>query len=283
MAADDIAAAQLETINLSSAGHFSVAENATTQIEPQLFSSADAMLSETDRLRMGDDPLELQKGFLPAGEVYSLAVHISGKATTAFPKGIRGADKSLQLTSTERLAVTLVADTDLLSDRLWVQVQNFFGRRLASPWAENGELIANLADYLTGSSDLISLYARGRYSRPFTKVEKLRRQAEQRFLASEQRLQQELADLDEQLAGLQQQEEDSSGLTSLPLQQHAVEDLRQEKLQLRQKLREVQYDLDKDINALGDRLKLMNIFVFPIVFTLLCGFVAWMVRRRQHL
>jgi len=37
----------------------------------------------------------------------------------------------------------VVADTDLLSDRLWVQVQEFYGQRIVTPWADNGSFLVN--------------------------------------------------------------------------------------------------------------------------------------------
>ncbi len=282
--ADDIVTARLENINLSSTGYFAAREDATTTIDPWLFSSTDAMLTDANRLRMGGDLLELQKDFQPTGEAYPLAVRISGPASTAFPDGVGSAEAGQLLTSTDHLAVTLVADTDVLSDRLWVQVQNFFGQRLASPWADNGALLVNLADNLSGSADLISLRARGQYSRPFEKVDELQRQAEKQFLASEQKLQQQLDQVEQQMADLQQgREEDTGVLTLSPQQQAALDDFQQEKLTIRKELRNVQHELDKDINALGTRLKILNIFVFPVVFTLLLGLLAWGLRRRQQL
>ncbi|MEL7399250.1 MAG: ABC transporter, partial [Pseudomonadota bacterium] len=187
------------------------------------------------------------------------------------------------LKNTENLAVTLVADTDLLTDRLWVQVQNFFGQRIASPWADNGNLVVNLVDQLAGSPDLISLRARGQYSRPFDKVDELRDQAEERFLASEQRLQQQLEETEARLAELQQESADDTVLTLSPEQQQTLEAFQRQKVEIRQELRAVQHELDKDIEALGAQLKVLNIFVLPLVFTLFCGMLALWLRRRQAL
>lgn len=282
--ADDVVTAQLEAINLSSAGHFTALDNATGSIEPWLYSSTDAMLTDANRLRMGGDLLALQRDFVPAGEEFNLAVRVQGKADSAFPDGVDGKKADDHLASTDRLAVTLVADTDVLSDRLWVQVQNFFGQRIASPWADNGALLVNLADHLGGSADLISLRARGQYSRPFERVDTLRRDAEQQFLASEQRLQQELEETEQQLSALQEQRDGDNGVLTLSAeQQAAIAAFQQKKIEIRKELRNVQHELDKDIEALGIRLKVLNIFVLPLLFTLLLwGLVAWQ-RRRQSL
>ncbi|PIQ41032.1 MAG: ABC transporter [Thalassolituus sp. CG17_big_fil_post_rev_8_21_14_2_50_53_8] len=282
--ADDVVTAQLEAINLSSVGHFTALENALSSIEPWLYSSTEAMLTDANRLRMGGDLMALQRDFVPANEEFNLAVRVQGKADSAFPDGVDGVKADSHLASTERLAVTLVADTDVLSDRLWVQVQNFFGQRIASPWADNGALLVNLADHLGGSADLISLRARGQYNRPFERVNTLRRDAEQQFLASEQRLQQELEETEQQLSALQDQRDGDNGVLTLSAeQQAALEQFQQKKIEIRKELRNVQHELDKDIEALGMRLKVLNIFVLPLLFTLLLwGLVAWQ-RRRQSL
>lgn len=300
MPADDVVTAQLESVNVSSAGHFTRLDNATTDIQPWLTSSTDAMLTDTSRMRMGGDLLSLQRDFVPSGDIYNLAVRVTGKAGSAFPEGVpaaehdnahkdgAGADDTAisqaPLTSTDHLAVTLVADTDILTDRLWVQVQNFFGQRIASPWADNGALLVNLADYMSGSSDLISLRARGQYSRPFDKVDELQRAAEQRFLASEKRLQQELQETEQKLSALQSQRDDDGGVLTLSAgQQQTLAAFQQQKLTIRKELRAVQHELDKDIDTLGSWLKVINIFVLPLLFTLLLGVVAWWRRRRQKI
>ena len=51
----------------------------------------------------------------------------------------------------------LVADTDILSDRLWVQIQQFLGQRVMNAFSNNGDFAVNAVDNLSGSSDLISI------------------------------------------------------------------------------------------------------------------------------
>lgn len=281
---NSVVTAQLESINLASAGHWLVAEDAQSEVKPWLFSSADAQLTDANRLRINPDLVALQRGFVASGEHYNLAVRVSGNASTAFPEGVNGKKADDHRAATKQLAVTLVADTDLLTDRLWVQVQNFFGQRIASPWADNGNLLINLTDQLAGSPDLINLRARGQYARPFSKVEALQRAAEERFLASEQRLQQRLQETERQLAELQQQKDaEDSVLTLSDEQQAALENFQRQKVEIRKELRAVQHELDKDIEALGSQLKVLNIFILPLLLTLFSWLLAVLLRRRQQL
>ena len=48
-----------------------------------------------------------------------------------------------------------------------------------------------------------------------------------------------------------------------------------EKLRMRKELREVQHRLNADIEALGSRLKLINILGMPLLVVAVALFVAW--------
>ena len=70
---------------------------------------------------------------------------------------------------------------------------DFFGQRLTQALANNGDLVQNALDNLAGSADLISVRGRASFTRPFERVEKLRRAADERFRAKEQELEQAAA------------------------------------------------------------------------------------------
>ncbi|MGV8442238.1 Gldg family protein, partial [Pseudomonas aeruginosa] len=58
---------------------------------------------------------------------HTLAARIQGPAKSAFAEGFEGHREGLK--EARNINVIVVADTDLLSDRMWVQVQDFFGQR----------------------------------------------------------------------------------------------------------------------------------------------------------
>ena len=143
---------------------------------------------------MMTDPATLRDGFKPTGELV-VAARVSGNATSAFaagpPAGVTAAPDALKA-SAKPLNVVVIADTDLLADFMWVQQANFFGQTIFQPFANNGELVWNALDNLAGSNDLISIRGRASYSRPFERVEALRRDADAQFRATEQQLEAEL-------------------------------------------------------------------------------------------
>jgi len=254
-------------------------EGAKTQFTPLLRSSQYAMPFDAKRFAMLTNPEELIRELQPTGERYALAARISGPAQSAYPEGIEGHKDGLK--QADNINLIVVADTDLLTDRMWVQVQDFFGQRIPQPWADNAGFAINALDNLAGSEALISVRSRGRFTRPFEVVEAIQREAEVQFREKEQDLQARLADTEQKLAALQQNQDPSKALELTPEQQAAVQQFIQQKLAIRKELRDVRYQLNADIEALGSRLKFLNIALVPLLLTL--GVLAlWLWRRRRH-
>lgn len=276
---EDISTAALEKLTVAAAGMLEPLEGAKTRFIPLVQSSQYAMPFDVKRFGMLQNPEELIRELQPTGERYTLAARIDGPAQSAYPDGIEGRKDGLK--SADNINVIAVADTDLLTDRMWVQVQDFFGQRIPQPWADNASFTINALDNLAGSEALISVRSRGRFTRPFEVVETLQREAEVRFREKEQALQARLADTEQKLAALQQSDDPSKVLELTPEQQATLRQFVQEKLKIRKELREVRYQLNADIEALGRSLKFVNIALVPLLLTL--GVLAlWLWRRRRH-
>jgi ABC-type uncharacterized transport system involved in gliding motility auxiliary subunit len=274
---EDVSTANLETLIMASAGVLEPQEDAKTTFLPIIRSSAQAQPVDVQRLAMLDNPESLIRELQPTGTRYALAARISGPAQSAFPDGIEGQKDGLKQAANVNLLV--VADTDLLSDRMWVQVQDFFGQRIPQPFADNAGFAVNALDNLAGSDALISVRSRGRFDRPFTVVNRLQREAEDRFRIKEQQLQQRLALAEQKLAELQS-DDPAQALELTPEQQATLQQFLQEKLQIRKELREVNYQLNADIEALGRSLKFINIALVPLLLTL-GVLVLWLIRRQR--
>ncbi len=276
---DDISTAALENLTVATAGILEPLEGAKTRFIPLLQSSQYAMPFDAKRFGLLQNPEELIRELQPTGERYAIAARISGPAQSAYPEGIEGRKDGLKQADT--INVIAVADTDMLSDRMWVQVQDFFGQRIPQPWADNAGFAINALDNLAGSEALISVRSRGRFTRPFEVVEAIQREAETRFREKEQALQARLADTEQKLATLQRSDDPSKALELTPEQQATLRQFLQEKLKIRKELREVRYQLNADIEALGRSLKFANIALVPLLLTL--GVLAlWLWRRRKQ-
>ena len=143
---------------------------------------------------------------------------------------------------------------------MWVQQRNFFGQTIAQPFANNGELVWNALDNLGGSNDLISIRGRAAYSRPFERVEALRRTADAQFRSTEQQLEAQLQQTEEQLNKLQTAQPGGDAILS-PEAAQAIDRFQAEKLRIRKELRSTKAQLEQDIKSLGMRMKLVNVLI----------------------
>jgi len=287
----DPVTAKLDLINAASAGYFSLSEDSALELTPLLQTSEQAMPLTADRFQFLPDPAALQNGFQPSGQRYIVAARLSGRFPSAFPDGApatEGVDQQTGATphlsqSQADSAVILVADTDLLTDRFWVQVQNFLGQRLANTFANNGDFVINALDNLAGSSDLISIRGRAGYTRPFARVEQLRREAEARLQSKEQELEQQLQATEDNLVRLQSQRPDQDALLLTDEQSQEIRRFLDEKVRIRKELRQVRRDLDQDIERLGGVLKFVNIALVPLLLTMgLLGWISLSMRRKRR-
>ena len=131
------------------------------------------------------DPSHLIDTVRPTGVRYAMAARITGPAKTAFPKAPGAVQQG-------NVQLVIVADSDIWDDRFWVHVTNQLGRTVAEPFADNGALILNAVENLTGSDDLISLRTRGSSDRPFTVVQAMQQSAELKYRETQDRLQAKL-------------------------------------------------------------------------------------------
>jgi ABC-type uncharacterized transport system involved in gliding motility auxiliary subunit len=277
MNATDVASADLEVVNFSSTGWLGQLEdNVGITFETLVESSNNAAPIEASRLRFLTDPQELEKDFVATGDQYALAARITGQARSAYSQVPEGfAEDSHHVASGEAgIHVVMFADTDVLTDRVWVQKQNFLGQTVVNSFADNGTLVVNIADQMLGSHDLIGIRARASTSRPFDRVDALRLAAEAQFRDTEERLQGELAETELTLTEMQSARQDSELTVMNTEQQDELQRFLDRKLEIRSELRQVQHDLTREIEALGMRLKFINIVLVPlliILFALLFG------------
>ena len=310
---EDILLQGLESINLSSAGILDVEKGATTKVTPLIMSSDQSKPQAAELLTTLNDPKVLMNDFTPTGERYLMAARVSGAAKTAFPDGIEitfksdpekdktnsaptildkdSAHQSKENKATEEkktlkpeiseskdIHLLVVSDSDMLSDRLWIQVQNFFGQKISTPWADNGSFLVNSLDNFSGNPDLIEIRSQGRFNRPFSRVNDLRLAAEQHFQTQQEVLQNELKTTESKLVDLEKLRGKNDGTAFSKDQEKELQNFQQEKLKIRKQLRDVQHQLDQDIENLGTQLKLVNIFLIPFFICLLV--LVNLIRRR---
>ncbi|WP_455367059.1 Gldg family protein [Kaarinaea lacus] len=293
MNASDIITSQLGTVNVASPGKISVTPTDNVTVTP-LFTTTDKS-TEVDKARLGfmADPQELLRNYRPSGEEAILAARITGKVKSAFPDGApttasdENKDESMKFTeqlkeSKGDINVIVIADTDILEDRFWVRIQDMFGSRISVPIAANGSLVINALDNLMGSNDLISVRNRGHFSRPFTKVDEIRQDAELQYREKEQQLMNRLRETERKLMELQRGKEQDKALILSNEQKVELERFRQERVKIRKELRQVRHQLQQNIDSLEGWMKFINIGLIPILIGIGGGLFAFVKVRKRN-
>ncbi len=286
LAETDSLTGDLQSLSFASAGILEKIDGSTTQLTPLATSSVVSMKLAADKVRGQPDILGILRGFQSEGQALTIAARVTGPAKTAFPDALPdGAVAGERLRESQQpLNLVILADTDMLEDRFWSQVQNFFGQRVAVPVAGNGDFIANALDNLAGGSSLSGLTARTVIDRPFTAIRSLEQEAENRFRAKEQELQDKIKETEKKLASLRGRETGTKGqpqtASLTPEQVAEIESFRADLLRSRAELREVQLALRTDIEALQNRVRAWVIGAVPVALVVFA--VALGVFRRHR-
>src|SRR5690349_18491229 len=296
LAQDTVVTDQIKSMFFASAGVLEPVKDATTKLSPLITTGPRASTIPVSSVQFMANPKTLLNDFMAGDKAVTLAAHITGNVKTAFPGGKPKAAEGEEETppapplvepgprteSKPPVSVIVDADCDMLQDRFSSSVQNFFGKRLASPANGNMAFVANSIDFLEGSTDLVSLRSRGSSRRPFEVVEGLKREAEKRFRAQEQSLQAKYEQANQKVEELLSKRQGASlDLLSADVQKE-VDKLREDQVSTRKELREVKRSLNKDIDDLGTRVKVINIALIPaLLVAFALGLSRWQRLRRK--
>ncbi|MDX2130848.1 MAG: Gldg family protein [Planctomycetota bacterium] len=291
MASDDAVTGVLGRVMLASSGYFNTAEGSTLALTPLISTTGTAMAMPTTDIGFPPDPKALQKKFTPGSAALVLAARVEGAVTSAFPDGPppppEGQEAPADLpahmaASTGPVTMIIAGDVDMLADGMWIRRQDFFGSPMVQRLADNGDFVLGALENLTGGKDLTTVRARRDTNRPFTVVERMQRDADQRALAEQAMLEESLRDTQAELDKLQAARSDAEGSPMLTPEQRAkVEEFRATMLDTRKKLREVNRTLRADIETLGLQLKFINTALMPLLVAFIAILLAILRRARR--
>lgn len=276
----------LTRVTMASPGVLSLRDGAGLTLDPLIQTSTDAMQLSVDVVPSPPDPGALLAIFKSGATPLTVAARISGPFTSAFPDPapapVGHESRPVPPTTARDGAMLIViADADLAADGLWMQEQRMGGFPIIRKLADNADFIANAIDNLTGSSDLIQVRARREVARPFTLVEKMRKRADERYLAEQQLLEAKLDQAEERISQLQLSQGDQLVLS--PQVQRELDRVREEALNTRRELRQVRLNLRKDVEKLGTQLQLINSALVPALVALGgVGVAALRASRRRR-
>jgi ABC-type uncharacterized transport system involved in gliding motility auxiliary subunit len=288
---DDVATGEINNLWLLAAGHFT--GSPANNLKQTVLLSSSKQSDLVDGLTAQFNSNKIVNEFKASGKEFPLAIRLQGRFKTAFPSG-PPADNAVPVTedtakekpasnhlkeSTDEAVVVLVGDSDFIYDHYCVE-RNMFG--IMRPLNGNLNLFQNIVEQLAGDSRLIGVRSRAALRRPFTVVQQKEEEARNRFRAELARSQAELKEIEDQLAALIGQQEPNQKFILSPEQQQKIAEYRKKEVEAKQKLRQVRKDLRRDINALENRLKWVNIAGMPLLVSSIGVLIALIHRNRTR-
>lgn len=264
----DAITSQLQAVVLTTPGSFTATGKDVT-LQPLMVASTSAgYLPAGEAADPYGDPRTLLPKIAKASTQPILAARVDGKLVSAFPagkpEGSGNGDKPIG-ESVGKPNLIVVADADMLSDRNWIQRQNVLGQAVAQAFANNGDFVLNAVEQMVGGVALADLRSRTVSWRPFTRINALEQSAEQKFLAKQQELTQRVQDTETKIKSIAAEQKVKQGEVIASDTSATVEKFRAELLAARAELRDVQYNLRRDVEQLKAWIMVITVGIVPLV------------------
>lgn len=231
---------------------------------------------------------QILRNFKPTHVEYPLAVHLTGNFKTAFPNGEPQknskdpSDSSAQLkTSNGKGEVVLVADTDMLNDRMCIRVENVMGHPVTRQLNGNLNFVQSLVEEFSGDDDLITSRSRASLNHPFTRLKDMEIKAGRQWEQKIQVLETEQRAMEQKIKELQMQKDGSNpqDIILSPQQQKELDQYQKNRVAISKDLKQLRKNLRKDTEALEFWTKVTNIAAMPM-FVMFSGILFAGVKKR---
>jgi len=279
---------QLNSTIFIESGALTATAGATTTFTPLVQSGAQSGEVEAMALQFSQ-PDAIARMIVPSGKK-TIAALLTGKFKTAFPAGVPSAptpespnpkpetSASALTESKTTSTLFLIADTDWLFDDYSIRKINFFGQTAAEPINDNLALAANSLEFLSGSSDLISIRGKGNSLRPFEVVRAMEINANQQYQEKLSALETRLQSVQQKLSELQGKKGEANRLVASPEVTKAIADFQKQQAAMSGERRQIRRALREDIDHLENRLLVLNLLTGPFLIGL---FGVWFARSRK--
>jgi ABC-2 type transport system permease protein len=244
-------------------------------------------------------PSQLMHRFTDGNEPVVMGYLITGRFNSHFPDGYDRPPPFTSVTkdgrtfktddfpptniteATEDCAVVVFADVDFITDILAYQTATF--GKIA--FGDNSALLLNVIDDLCGSSELAAIRSRGNFTRPFTIVDEIEKQAESATAEEEVKINEEITHFRDKLYSVRSSEKDGEAeiIGSTILQNK--KDLELKIHQARRRLRQVKMKRREQIEQLGNKLRNFNMMTAPAVILMIAIIlgIRRAIRKRHYI
>jgi len=277
---DDAILAQLSAMVLTTAGSFETSKPGVS-LRPLVTASKKAGILPVDSMRERTIDLRtLLVKIEPGPNPPVIAARLSGTLESAFPKAPEGVTGDSLTKNAKPVNVILVGDADMLMDRTWIQRRNVLGSEVAQAFANNGDFVVNAVEQMVGGVLLADLRGRGVSWRPFELIQQIEQEANLRYRAKEQSLQEKLKDAEQKLQELGRGAQKGTEVLTRE-QVQTIEKFRSEVLATREELRATQFALRSEVTSLKNQMIAINVAGVPVLVVIIALFLAYRRRSRS--
>jgi len=260
---EQIITALLESMLLIEPGFFKPLPGTTVEFTPLISTSASPGTMRSSQLAFVT-PQNAGKYQAVDGPL-ALAALATGRFRSSFagrPEGSQYAGNHLAQAQQDA-SVLLVGDVDFLNNSYALRNLNFLGQNIIQPLNHNIAFLTNALEFMTGSTELISIRSRGTFQRPFERVADIEKKAQAKWYSVEQELTDKIQELQRRLNQLQSARSQDNQVALSREQQAEIDRFKIEQLEFKRKRRDVRKNLRQDIERLGTILAVLNITVMP--------------------
>jgi len=268
---NDSSLSNLSTIVMTTAGSIEDT-NKDPILEPIIRSSNKSGLGDAQKAGNPEgDPRDFLSNIKSENENYVLAGWIKGDLNSSFIDNENKRDKQI-IKSKKTSNVLLITDADMLMDRNWLTQRGAF--------ANNGDFVLNVVEKMIGGNALSDLRGKSTSWRPFEKIIALEKVAEEKFLIEEQMLAKKLEGMEDKIRNLTQNNDKNSDVLS-PETIKAIDGFKAEMMATRSQLRNVKFDLRRDVELLKKWIISLNVAILPIMFAA-ASLIISLRRKRKN-
>lgn len=299
---DDLVTADLSrTVNMGAPGAI-LFENASKNltVTPLMQTGPGPSLIDAEQAVRDMAPAEVLRAYQAQSGPFTLAARVSGKLHSAFPNGApeidvpddpvlaeiaragkESAPKHLDVAEASS-EIVLIGDVDLLADDFYI----YPGQSIVV--ADNGALVLNAIDALSGGGELSRLRSRAQSLRPMDRIDAMRERAEAQYFRQQGQLEARLEAAQARMEELQAIGS-TDGFFAGDLEADLSEtervelaELRDDIVRIRGLLRDIERDYRRDIDRMENRLKLINIWGGPLFVALIGLWIWWRGRQKAR-
>ena len=266
---NDSTLSNLSTIVMTTAGSL-LDTNKNPILEPIIRSSKKSGVGDAQKAGNPEgDPRDLLSNIKSDSENYTLAGWIKANLNSSFINSEDKKDNQL-MKSKNKSNVLIVTDADMLMDRNWLTQRGVF--------ANNGDFVLNIVEKMIGGNALSDLRGKSTSWRPFEKIIELEKIAEEKFLIEEQMLAKKLEGMEDKIRNLTQNNDKDTDVLS-PETIKAIDGFKTEMMATRSQLRNVKFDLRRDVDLLKKWIISINVAILPIAFAAVSLIIS--LRRKR--